>query len=98
MYPITTLILKSRNHTASSHFRPLRHAGDLAWAKSDKQVVPKRTDQPSFSMMITNGGHDNNISTSRKGKREDGNEHPIRLFSKHLNKDYSNKHSIARTN
>ena len=79
--PQSDLIYKMTVHTLLSLNG---RAIGLACAKSDRKAVPKRTVQPSFFVMITAGGHDNNISTSRKGKREDGNEHPIRLFGKSI--------------
>src|SRR5207248_1725019 len=47
---------------------------DLAWAKSDRKAVPKRTVQPSFFVMITCGGHHDNVSPQRKGEREYSNK------------------------
>jgi peroxiredoxin len=42
----------------------------LAWAKSDRKVVPNQTGQPSFFVMITGGGHHSNISHHEKRNKD----------------------------
>jgi len=43
-------------------------ARDLAWAKLDRKAVPNQTVHPSFFVMITDGGHDDNVSPETNEK------------------------------